>query len=298
MQEVTMEFSVGGVVPAMVTPLRDEGRQVDYDVLGDYCEFLVERGVSGLFPLGTTGEGPLLSAEERKQVLEHVVEYAAGRAAVIANCGDITTQTSIALMQHAARAGADAASVVYPYYYRLGLQDVMAHFEAVASAVPDFPVYLYYYRQGLEPQQTLRLKSKSPNIVGMKEGQGDYKSMLGHIEVMGQRFSVLEGSEMLAYGALTLGADGLISGVAAAVPEPFVELYRLIQDQRYAEARAVQSTIYGLAQVFYGRNPWAFIKKGLALRGIPAGPCRAPVGECTTEETEYLRSGLVELGFL
>ena len=293
-----MEFKVNGILPAMVTPLTDGGQRVNYSALGEVCDFLIERGVSGLFALGTTGEGTLLSEQERKQALEKIVDHVAGRVIVVANCGDITTQGTIGLMKHAAGAGADAVSAVFPYYYGLGVQDVKDHFLAAARSVPDLPVYLYYYRRALEPEETLEVKQAAPNVVGIKDGCGDYKSLVGHIVVMGESFSVLEGSEMLAYGALTLGADGLISGIAAAIPEPFVELHRLVQNGRYEEARAVQATIYRLARVIYGRNPWAFIKKVLVLRGVNVGPGRAPLGECTAEETDRLRAELVNQGLL
>lgn len=293
-----MKHELHGVIPAMVTPFLADGQHVDFASLGPVCDFLLERDVNGLFALGSTGEGALLQLDERKQVLEHILKHVDGRVAVIANCGDVTTHGSIELIQHAARVGADAASIVYPYYYPLHAQDIITHFVTVASSVPDLPVYLYYYRQGLEPQDTLRVTQAAPNVVGMKEGCGDYRSLIGHVMTMGASFSVLEGSEIMAFSALTLGASGLISGVAAAVPEPFIQLYRHVQQGQIDEARHIQRTIYHLAQAFYGRNPWGMIKQALLMRGINAGPNCAPIGPCPAESIESLRTVLREADLL
>jgi dihydrodipicolinate synthase/N-acetylneuraminate lyase len=293
-----MKFRVKGIVPAMATPLKDKGQRVNFQVLDLLCDFLIDKGVTGLFVLGSTGEGVLFSMEERKEIAERVLKHVHGRVPVIVNCGHITTQGAIELAQHAASVGADAASVVFPYYYPLSAEDAMAHFIAVARSIPEFPMYVYYYRRGLEPEQTLQMSEQVPNLVGMKNGGMGYQPLLGHVMVMGEGFCILEGSEMLAYGALTLGVDGLISGVATAFPEPFVRLYQLVQDGKYEEARKEQALIYRLARVIYQRNPWARIKKSLQMRGIDVGRPRSPVGECSPEETEDLRTALLSLGLL
>lgn len=293
-----MNFAVSGVVPAMALPLADQGRTIEFAVLRQLCDFLIERGVGGLFVLGTTGEGPLLSAEERRHVAERAVQCVHGRVPVIVNCGDITTQGTIELVAQVRSAGADAASVVFPYYYHLGEEHVMAHFAAVARSAPGFPIFLYYYRRALQPEQTRELRQAHPNLVGMKDGVGDYKSLLGHAVTMDEGFCILAGSEVMAYGALTLGVDGLISGIATAFPEPFVRLCRLVDQGAYEAAREEQALIYKLAQAIYGHNPWGRIKKSLQLRGLDVGPPRLPVAECNAKETEELRQVLHELGLL
>ena len=135
-----MKFRVKGIVPAMATPLKDEGQRVNFQLLDLLCDFLIDKGVTGLFVLGSTGEGVLFSMEERKQIAERVLKHVHGRVPVIVNCGHITTQGAIELAQHAASVGADAASVVFPYYYPLSAEDAMVHFIAVVRSVPEFPM--------------------------------------------------------------------------------------------------------------------------------------------------------------
>jgi dihydrodipicolinate synthase/N-acetylneuraminate lyase len=293
-----MQLHIKGVVPAMATPLQSEDLRVDFSVLEQLCDFLIERGVGGIFALGSTGECVLLSMEERKRAAETVLAHVNGRVPVIVNCGHVATNETIELVQHAAAAGAPAAAAVFPFYYPVAAEQAMDHFRTVAHAVPDMPLFAYYYRRGLIPEQTLRLRETAPNIVGMKDAVGDYAGLLGHVDLLGEGFCILEGSEDLAFGALTLGIDGLVSGIATAFPEPFVKLYRLVQARDYDQARRQQIAIHRLAQLFYGSNPWGRIKKALQLRGIDVGPPRAPIGACGPQETADLASALQGLGLL
>ena len=289
---------IAGVIPAMATPLSNEGRSVHLGMLDRLCDFLIERQVTGLFVLGSTGEGALLSSDERKEVGTRVLEHVNGRVPIIINCGDVTTRGSIDLALHARAAGAQAISVVFPYYYPISRSDAVNHFVTVAKAVPDMAVFVYYFGRSLLPDETLQVRSEAPNVIGMKDGMGDYALIQGHARVMGDSFTILEGSERLAYAALTMGAAGLISGVATAFPEPFVRIYDLLLRGQYAEARREQDLICKLADVIYDRNPWGRIKKALLLRGIDVGRPRGPIGECGDEETEQIRRSLGALGLV
>ena len=293
-----MQFHVRGVFPAMVTPFREEDLQIDLGVLDQLCDFLIDRGVGGIFALGSTGEAVLLSMDERRHAAERVLAHVSGRAPVIVNCGHVTTRGTIELAQHAAAAGADAVAAVFPFYYAISAEAAMDHFRAVAHAVPDTPLFAYYYGRALQPEQTQMLRKSAPNVVGLKNAVGDYGVLLGHVELLGEDFCILEGSEHLAFGALTLGADGLVSGIGSAFPEPFVKLCRLVQAGDYEEARKTQGLILKLAQLFYGSNPWGRIKKSLQLRGIDVGPPRAPIVACGPQETEELTCALQDLGLL
>jgi dihydrodipicolinate synthase/N-acetylneuraminate lyase len=232
------------------------------------------------------------------QAAERILAHVDRRVPIIVNCGHVTTAGTIELARHAAAAGADAVAAVFPFYYPVSDDDAVDHFRTVASAVPGLPLFAYYFRRGLQAEQTLYLREIAPNVVGMKDAVGDYASLLSHVVLLGNSFSILEGSETLAFAALTLGVDGLVSGIATAFPEPFVRLRRLIQAGQLDEARKAQAVIYGLAQAFYGSNPWGRIKRALQLRGIDVGPPRPPIRACAPEETAELTRALQSLGLL
>jgi 4-hydroxy-tetrahydrodipicolinate synthase len=138
-----MKEKLFGVYVPMITPLTDDGENLNEPELRALCRFLLQKRVHGLFPVGTTGECAFLSCEERKRVAEVVVDETAGAIPVIIHTGTLTTRESIELTQHAQAIGADAAAVVVPYYYSLDDKEIFAHYEAILNAVPDFPLLAY-----------------------------------------------------------------------------------------------------------------------------------------------------------
>lgn len=137
-----MSLRVKGVIVPLLTPFDDRG-ELDCPTLVHLVDFLIERGVHGLFPGGTTGEGPLLSTEERLTLAETVVRAANGRLPVIIHTGAITTREAIELTRHAHDCGAAAAALITPYYFRFSAEALFQHFASVCEAVPDYPIYLY-----------------------------------------------------------------------------------------------------------------------------------------------------------
>lgn len=291
-------FRAKGVIPPVVTPFADDGKRVDVGALERLCNFLIERGVHGLFALGTTGEGASLSVEERKIVAEQIVRCVRGRVPVLIHAGAVTTAMTIELARHARDVGADAASVIFPYYYRHNERDVIGHYQQVARAVPDFPIYLYFGRNALSPEGVRRIRASVPNVVGMKDSTHSYDMLMDYLATLGEDFSVLEGHESFALGALVMGTDGMIAALATVFPEPLIDLYDLFQKGDYERARARQFFINRLQKVVYGEAPYARIKQALAFRGVNVGPPRAPLAPCTEEEARALRTALEGLDVL
>ena len=137
-----MRLKITGVIVPPITPFDGRG-QIDTAAIRRLVDFLITRGIHGLFPGGTTGEGPLLTISERRQLAEAFVEAADGRVPVIVHTGTITTESTLELTQHAQTIGAQAAAIIPPYFYRHKDDVLLRHFERVATQVPEFPVYLY-----------------------------------------------------------------------------------------------------------------------------------------------------------
>ncbi|MDR7485310.1 MAG: dihydrodipicolinate synthase family protein [Armatimonadota bacterium] len=283
-----------GVIIALPTPMRADG-QVDARGVGDLVGWLVDRGVDGIFACGTTGEGPLLDLEERVTVLRAAVTASAGRVPVVAQVGGMTTAGTIAAARSAVGAGVDALAVMAPFYFRHSEAAVIAHFAAVADAVPDHPVLLYNIPQhtgnAITPSVVRALLGR-PNLVGMKDSTGDPYGVLLISEAAGPAFRILVGADLLIPAMVAMGWAGTISGPAAAVPEPYVALWRAAARGSWPEVREAYQQVAAVCRMLHNGASVPHIKAALALRGVIAPHVRAPLQPVAEGETQALRSAL------
>lgn len=269
-----------GIFPALVTPFDAQGR-LDPEAIDALVSFQLRAGVHGLHPGGTTGEAPLLSTEERKQLTERVLQATDGRIPVIAQVGHIRTDHAVALARHARDAGTDAISIVSPYYYALPESALVQYFVAVASAVPeDYPVYLYNIPQStrnpVSPQVLSEVRGRCPNVRGLKHSEPDVDRLGAYLRT-GDGVEVFVGSDGLILAGLAMGAVGAVSGNANVAPELFVALYDAWRQGRHDDARRHQNEIAEVAQVLGLGADLARFKEALRLRGVPVGTVRAPL---------------------
>ncbi len=265
----------GGVTPAMATPLAGDGYTVAGDVVPALVDFLIGAGVSGLFVGGTTGEGILLPAGERLFLHEAVVMAVAGRAPTLIHVGANDTATACTLAEHAARIGADAIVAVTPYFYGVSEDALEAHFVEIAAAAPETPFFAYDIPQmavnGISPALLVRLGDRIPAFAGVKTSHPDAQHVRRLIDATPDYAIVLAGNESIALGSLALGADGLISGVSTAIPEPFVALTRSFAAGDMAEAQRQQRVINRLLDLLPAGARIGAIKQILVDRGIAVG---------------------------
>jgi len=297
-----MAFDFKGVVSATITPLTQGGTDVDFDALRRYCDFLVSTGVQGIFICGTTGEGPMLSVEERKAIAKTVVQQVGKRIQVIVHTGDITTRRTVDLSRHAQETGADAVGVVLPYFHPLDEEALVEHFTRVAAAVPGFPVFIYnipqYTVNNFTPSILAKILERVDNFAGMKTSNPDLFQLQEYVSLLGPGKSLFYGCDRLDLPALAIGASGIISGNASAFPEPFVKLFHAFERGDLKAAREQYAFNCQLAITLKdGRYP-AIHKKALEFRGVRGGQVRPPQRELFPEETEELRGALQKMGML
>ncbi len=281
---------VRGVVVPLVTPFDEHGK-VDRVGVQALVDFLVARGVHGLFPAGTTGEGPLLDMDERRALAEAVVEAAAGRVPVIVHTGALTTDAAVDLTRHAQAIGAHAAALIPPYYYRPSEEALLGHFRRVAESVPDFPLYLYQHPgvtgYGLTPAWIERLLACCPNVVGIKDSSGSLEILAWGIGHGNGRFNTANGSDALFLPALALGVDACVSGNANVVPELAVRLYRAVQEGDLARGRALQQALDRVRRLLRDGHDLSLFKGLLARRGVPIrADVRPPLLTASPERVE------------
>lgn len=280
---------IRGTVAAAVTPLRDDGDQLDEDALAQLLEFYKSSGVDGLLVLGTTGEGMLLGERERARVAELAVEQGRGLA-VIVHCGAQSTATTCALAGHAASVGADAVAVIGPPYFPLARQELIEHFAAAAAACAPLPFYLYEYadRSGYAvPVEVVEaVRERASNLVGMKVSDAPFERVEPYLET---GLDIFIGAEGVLRQGLARGAVGAVSGVAAAFPEAVGALVREPTPER---SELVQS----LRRVLSAQPFQASVKTALDLRGVPVrGDVRAPLRPLAGDAVAELRVQLERL---
>lgn len=297
-----VSFALRGVVVPLLAPTSENGIGVDEEALRTHVTWLIDKGVHGLMPCGTTGEGPLLTTAERRYVLEKVVEAAAHRVAVIAHVGVASTSETIDLARHARDVGADAISAVTPYYFRLPEQALVAHYCRLAEAVPDLPVFLYNIPQctgnSLTRAAVEAIVARCPNVVGIKDSSGDLSSLLGFVGVNGGDFRVVCGSDGLLLQALQAGACAGVSGNANVFPEVVVELFRAFWQGDMEGARRQQSLLDVARRAMGDGADLALLKAMLEARGFASGPVRSPLPPATPETVARCRATLEAAGLL
>jgi len=277
-----------GVTPALATPLESDGYTVNTAVIPQLVEFLIEAGVSGLFVGGTTGEGILLDVPQRKRLHEAATKAAndshafagTGRLPVILHIGGNRIDTAVTLAKHAAELKVDAIAAVTPYYYGVPVEGLISYYRAIAAAAPDLPLLLYDIPHmainGITAVSMQTLIQEVPTISGIKTSRRNVDSVRQIIDAAPESFIVLAGAESAALGTLALGADGLISGLSTAVPEPFVALTKAVAEGNLAAARRHQQKINQILACLPAGKRIGAIKVILAERGIEMGTAVPP----------------------
>ena len=275
-----------GILPALITPFTEDGAQIDGDALAANVERLVGAGVGGLVPGGSTGEFTTLGHAERRELIELTVEAAAGRVPVVAGTGALSTAETVELSVHAERSGAAAVMIVPPFYDALSWRELQAHYTAVADAIA---IPIMYYNLPSATGQTLTLEQfRTLPVSCLKDTGGDAVAATELIQA-GDGPTLLNGWDTLTFAALAAGVRAVVWGTASIVPEPCVQLHRLlIDDIDLPAARELWARLWPLCHFLEGRSYPAAVKAACALVGDATGPVRAPLLALTDEETAEL----------
>lgn len=294
-----MRRTFQGSMVAMVTPFRDG--KVDEAKLRELVEFHVKHGTDGLVPCGTTGESPTLSHAEHKRVVEIVIEAAAGRLPVIAGTGSNSTAEAIDMTVHAAKAGADAALLVSPYYNKPTQQGLYEHFRAIAEAAPGLPLILYNIqgRTAVNIEtDTLKRLSEIPNIVGVKEASGSLDQMTSVVLACGPDFSVVSGDDSLTLPLMAVGGRGVISVVANILPKEVAEMTHAALDGDWKRARELHWKLFPICRAMFVETNPIPVKEAMAMLGMIRAEWRLPMCPMSDANRERVRKVLAQAGIL
>lgn len=297
-----MTLKLGGVIPAMLTPFTRAGAKVDYDRAGELALYLAKKGVDGLFVAGTTGEGMLMRIEERKKLLEVVVDAVGDRLDVIAQTGCLDTPGTIELTRHAARAGAVAAGIVTPAFYGYDEASLYAHYKKVAGAVADFPIMLYDIpstsKNLVGPSLIVKLAKDIKNIVGVKDSGGRMQKLNELLAIAPKGFIIINGVDEYTFQARIAGVHGSVSSTANVVPEMFKAVNKYVDAGQLEKAWKVQKKLGKVCALFRYGAMVSVYKEALRLRGFDSGYVRGPQRELTKTERRDLKKGMQDAGLI
>jgi 4-hydroxy-tetrahydrodipicolinate synthase len=295
-------FKLEGVLPAVVTPF-DKNEEFDEQAFRHLIEWLIEKGINGIVPCGTTGEFSQMKHEERQRVIEVCVDQVNGRIPVIAGTGDTSTKLVIEATKHALDVGADAAIIVNPYYMKpKGGKGIYDHYLAIADAVA-IPIVLYNIPPTTNqyiPWQVIEDLAEVSNIVALKDSSGDLKYLMSVLEKVHDKIDIVCGWDEVVLPALAAGVNGMILASANVIAPQWLDIYRKMKDGKIEEARIAMRKIQKFTRHIVATGAQG-PKVCLNFMGLKVGNTRRPIilGDTVSYELrEEFRIELENLGLV
>lgn len=291
---------IKGSIPPVITPFR--GNDVDYDAYATLIERQVKEGSHGVLVNGTTAEPSTLTVDERNRLVDIAIQVAKKRVPVVAATGSQNLADTLALTEHASRAGADALLVVTPYYIRPPQRGLVAYYNEVCRRT-SLPVMIYHIPGRTAINVTIetvaQIKEKSPNLIGIKHAVNDLGFCSDLLVEFGHDFRVFVGLEELSFPMMAVGACGLMNAVSNLMPGPVAEMCERIFANDLAGAKKIHYDLFELNKsVFYDTNPIAikYMMKRLGI--IPDNSHRLPMVPATPELEKRLDKVLENAGLI
>jgi len=291
-------MKIEGVYPALITPFTKDD-EIDEEGLRRMVEYVIEGGVAGIVPCGTTGESATLSHEEHKRVIDVVVDCS--KVPVIAGTGSNNTKEAVEFTKHAEDTGADACLLITPYYNKPNVKGLKEHFKRIGDSV-DIPLILYNIPsrtgQNVNAETMVALASEVENIKGVKEASGDLRQIGAIIRSVTERgldFTVVAGDDFLTLPIMSLGGKGVISVAANIAPREMSEMVTAMLNGEMEKAKEINIRLFSLFEaMFLETNPIP-VKRAAEMMGLPAGHVRLPLGALSESNEGKLRKVLTRL---
>ncbi len=276
-----------GIIVANLTPFKENG-EVDEKAYRDHIEFMIERGIHGLFPIGTMGEGINLPLDEKKKIVDILVDQVEDRIDLMIQGTCSNTEETVEFAKYCYGKGVHALALITPWFYPYDDENLYLNFAAVANAVPDMPIFIYNNPGRSTNKLSLklyqRLYNDFDNIVGVKDSSKDMVLFQDYVNELPEEAIAISGSDGLFYPSLCVGAKGIVTAIANSHPEVFVALWDAYQAGDLDKANAIQKDINEMRNIFKIGPYVAAYKKAIEKRGIQFGVNKAPVRDLTDEE--------------
>ena len=288
-----------GTGVAIVTPMHEDGK-VNYEKLEEILEDQIANSTDAIVICGTTGESSTLTHGEHLQTIKFTIDKVNKRVPVIAGTGSNCTETAIMMSKEAASYGADALLIVTPYYNKATQKGLIAHYTAIANAVPETPLIMYNVpsRTGcnIQPATAAYLAKNVKNIVGIKEATGDLSQIAKMMSLADGQLELYSGNDDQIVPLLSLGGKGVISVLSNVAPKETHDICEKFFAGDVAGSAALQLKAVPLIdQLFCEVNPIP-VKKAMKLMGMDCGPLRMPMTELTPEHEKTLAQAMKDFG--
>lgn len=295
-------MKIEGIITPIVTPFhRDERQTINYDALEQLIDRLIEKAVSGIFILGSNGEFHVVNAEETVELAAKTVELVKHRVPVYVGTGGNSTREVIELSKRVEAVGADALSVITPFFIPPTDRELIAHYEKIAASTC-LPIVLYNIPKSTKinlSKEVVQMLAKVDNIAAIKDSSGDMENLKGYVEACkGTNMKVLVGSDSKIAPAIRLGAAGAIAGTSNVITEHVVRLYHALMEENNEEADRLQQDIEVIRAVLKKGTVPSVMKRSVELLGIPVGPARLPVLELEPQVDEEIKEMLKFYGLM
>lgn len=276
---MSLRQTLKGTGVALVTPFTSDSR-IHFDVLGKLIDFVIKGGVEYVVTLGTTGETPTLTKEEKKEIIQYTCEKVAARVPVVVGIGGNDTRELEKDLQYFPLDNAVAILSASPYYNKPSQEGIFQHYKILAAAAPK-PILLYNVpgRTGrnMTAATTLRLANEVANIAGIKEASGDMAQCSLLLRDRPQDFLVVSGDDALTFAQVATGMDGVISVAANAFPKPFTDMVRAALKADLATAKKLNDQLIEAYDLMFVENNPAGVKAFLAENGLLENNLRLPM---------------------
>jgi len=292
-----LQRKIQGVIAVPLTPFGKDGN-IDYTAMEEIIEFIIGKGIHGIFSCGSISLGPLMKPEERKQVLEFIVKVNRERVPIIAQIGAADTRTAVDLARHAQSLAVDAVASIPPFYIPTDEEAMYEHFKEIKEAV-EIPVYAYnnlWTGKIISPHLFKRLVDLG--YKGMKDAGENILLHYNYLRLAPPSFNLLMGHETLALPALIMGVSGFTSGTVNAFPELNLELYRSFKKGELEKAAKLQQKILKLTEILSIAPVISNIYACINLRGIKFGQPRRPLRSVSLELQKKMKDKIYQLGLL
>jgi dihydrodipicolinate synthase/N-acetylneuraminate lyase len=286
---------IEGIFTPNIVPLDNAG-EINESELRRYVDWLIDRGVHGLYPNGSTGEFTRFTVEERRRIMKIVCEQAAGRVPILAGAAEANVRETVKACELYFEYGARAVAIVSPFYYRLGPKAVFAYFREIAAHSP-IDVTLYNIPMFASPIDvpTIQRLAEFPRIVGIKDSSGDMSLMLRMMQAVQPirpEFVFLTGWEAALLPMLLMGCQGGTNATSGVAPEATRKIFELARSAKLSEGRALQLKLTSLFDALIaGEFPEGF-RAGVQLRGFKMGCGRQPLGNSQPPDVQAIRARL------
>lgn len=287
-----------GILPALITPLREDNKSVNETSVRRLVELHLEQGANGFYVLGGTGEGLVMGREEREYMCETVIDQVKGRKPVICHVASMNVEETIALAKHAEKAGADAVASVPPFFFYYDGTDIYNYYKKIAENI-HIPLIIYYHPAAQKDMEASLIAHifEIDNVTGVKWSSQNLFEMMKLRHITQGDMNIINGPDELLVEGLSAGADAGIGSTYNVMLPEFVEIYRLFKSGRLDEARELQMKINPVIECLCRYELIPAVKAAITIMGYDAGQATFPMRRYSASEFEELRLALEKVGW-